>query len=231
MKVTANHIRLHVEERGEGDLALVFLHYWGGSSRTWTEVAAPLSATCRTVALDQRGWGQSEAPADGYRIADLADDAAAAVAALGLLRCVLVGHSMGGKVAQPLASRRPEWLAGLVLVAPAPPTPMAMPDEQRLAMLDAYDTPEAVGWALDQVLTARPPGEELRSRAMADSLGGASAAKRAWPTVGMLEDISAAVTAIEVPTLVIAGERDQIDRVETLEREVVGRIKGARLVT
>jgi len=45
-------------------------------------------------------------------------------AALGLHRYVLADHSMGGKVAQIVAARRPKELVGMVLVAPAPPTPM-----------------------------------------------------------------------------------------------------------
>jgi 3-oxoadipate enol-lactonase len=50
---------------------------------------------------------------------------------LNLKRYVLVGHSMGGKIAQLMASRRPTGLAGLVLVAPSPPSPMALPLQAR----------------------------------------------------------------------------------------------------
>ena len=42
MKIKANRIQIHVRERGEGDIALVFLHDWGGSSRTWAVVAEAL---------------------------------------------------------------------------------------------------------------------------------------------------------------------------------------------
>jgi pimeloyl-ACP methyl ester carboxylesterase len=125
MKIATNGIRLHVEEQGSGDLALVFLHYWGGSSRTWGKVIAALPKSYRTIAIDHRGWGQSEAPASGYGLADLADDAQGVIEALELKRYLLIGHSMGGKVAQLMASRRPKGLAGLVLVAPSPPQPMA----------------------------------------------------------------------------------------------------------
>ncbi|XXT21128.1 alpha/beta fold hydrolase [Sorangium sp. So ce429] len=83
MKITANRIQIHVRERGEGDIALVFLHYWGGSSRTWAAVAEALSPRYRTVAIDHRGWGDSDAPEEGYRIGDLADDAEAVIQVLG----------------------------------------------------------------------------------------------------------------------------------------------------
>ncbi|TFW28100.1 alpha/beta fold hydrolase, partial [Duganella callida] len=122
MDITIDQRSIHVEQHGQGDLALVFIHYWGGSSRTWQPLMELLSPAFHCVAYDQRGWGDS-APADSYSIADLADDALAVVASLGLQRYVLVGHSMGGKAAQLAASRRPPGLQALVLVAPALPIP------------------------------------------------------------------------------------------------------------
>jgi len=80
----------------------------------------------------------------------MADDADAVVRTLGLTRYVLVGHSMGGKVAQIIAARRPEGLAGVVLVAPAPPTPMPMPEAQRASMLESYGSREGVLQALSR---------------------------------------------------------------------------------
>jgi pimeloyl-ACP methyl ester carboxylesterase len=90
--------------------ALVFLHYWGGTSRTWRKVTAELEKQFKTVAYDARGWGKSDKTLAGYKLADLADEALSLVKALGITQYVLVGHSMGGKVAQLIASRRPEGL-------------------------------------------------------------------------------------------------------------------------
>ncbi len=98
MKVASNGLAIHVEEQGEGDLSLVFLHYWGGSSRTWKHVTAGLAPDFHTIAIDHRGWGESDAPASGYALADLAADAEGVVKALDLKRYILVGQSMGGKV-------------------------------------------------------------------------------------------------------------------------------------
>ena len=55
---------------------------------------------------------------------------------------VLVGHSMGGKIAQILAGRQLHGLRGVVLVAPAPPTPLHPPDAQKQAMM-IFNTPES----------------------------------------------------------------------------------------
>ena len=131
-RIDAGAATLHVEETGDGAPALVFLHYWGGSTRTWRLVIDRLASSARCVAIDQRGWGLSSAPATGYTIGDLAADARGVITTLGLSDYILVGHSMGGKVAQLLASQRPHGLRGLVLVAPAPAKPALIPDAVRM---------------------------------------------------------------------------------------------------
>src|SRR5271170_6160062 len=106
MNISSNGISLHVEDQGHGTLAWVFLHGWGASTRTWGRVISALPSGYRTVAIDQRGWGSSEHPSSGYSLTELADDAEGVIEALGLKRYMLVGHSMGGKTVQFLASRR-----------------------------------------------------------------------------------------------------------------------------
>jgi pimeloyl-ACP methyl ester carboxylesterase len=227
MKVASNGISLHAEERGAGDLSLVFLHYYGGSSRTWKHVTAKLAPDFHTIAIDHRGWGESDAPADGYRLADLAADAEGVIAALNLQRYVLIGHSMGGKVAQLMASRQPAGLAGLVLVAPSPPSPMIMPASAREIMAGAYASREAVEATIDNVLTAKPLSAEDREQVIEDSLRGAPQAKIAWPRSTSLEDIAAQAGDINVPTLVIAGALDRVDPPIRLRTELLPRIPQA----
>ena len=229
MKIASNGIRLHVEEQGRGELSLVFLHYWGGSSRTWSKVIAALPKPQHTVAIDHRGWGESDAPASGYGLADLADDAQGVIEALDLKRYILIGHSMGGKVAQLMASRHPAGLVGLALVAPSPPQPLAIPPEAREAMAGAYSTRESVGAAIDQMLTAKVLSPRDREQVIEDSLRGAPQAKAAWPRSTSLEDITRDVAAIDAPTIVVAGELDRIDSVDTLKAELLPRIPHAVL--
>jgi len=229
MDIETNGTRIHVTQRGSGGLALVFLHYYGGSSRTWNKVAQALPERYRIVATDHRGWGDSDAPAHGYRIEDLANDAEGVIEALGLKRFVLVGHSMGGKVAQLMASRRPKGLEGLVLIAPSPPSPMLLSDEERATLSGAYQSRESVEFVIDHVLTARPLDAACREQVIEDSLKAAPQAKAAWPEIAMREDISGAVASIVVPTIVISGERDQVDRVATLQAELLPRIPHAAM--
>ncbi|MCX2561136.1 alpha/beta hydrolase [Acetobacter farinalis] len=231
MRVLSNGISLHVDEqgKGKGELSLVFLHYWGGSSRTWKFVISDLTSTFHTVAIDHRGWGESEAPDSGYSLADMAADAEGIIATLNLRRYVLVGHSMGGKVAQLMASRRPTGLVGLILVAPSPPSPMALSVEAREMMAKAYDSRATIEGTIDHVLIAKPLSEEIREQVIEDSLKGAPVAKSAWPRATSQEDITEKVGNIHCPVLVIAGELDKVDKIDVLRSEVMTRLPQAKM--
>jgi pimeloyl-ACP methyl ester carboxylesterase len=205
-------MKLNVEISGSGATALLYLHYWGGSARTWRPVIDALPDDgYRHAAVDLRGWGESAKPDAGYRLADMADDVRGTIAVLGLEHYVLVGHSMGGKLAQYLASERPAGLRGLVLVAPSPPLPLPLDAPQRAAIAHAYDDAASIVATLDHVLTAGPLPHALRSQVVEDSLRGAAAAKQAWPYGAMAEDITDRARGIDVPVTVVSGELDRVD--------------------
>ncbi|HET9685422.1 MAG TPA: alpha/beta hydrolase, partial [Gemmatimonadaceae bacterium] len=221
-------IELHRTDRGRGNDAFVFLHYFAGSARAWDAVIASIAPGRRCIAVDLRGFGDSPAPSTGYAVADSADDVSALVTALGLERYVLVGHSMGGKIAMALAARRPAGLAGLVLVAPCPPTPEPMPEATRAHLLDSYgDLASAVETA--HSITVRPLAAAALEQVVADELRTSRFAWDAWLLEGTREDIAAAVTRVDVPTLVVAAGEDPVMHRDMLEREVVERIAGARM--
>jgi pimeloyl-ACP methyl ester carboxylesterase len=156
-----------------------------------------------------------------YDLAAMADDAQGVVKALGLHRYVLVGHSMGGKVAQIVAARRPASLLGLVLVAPAPPTPMPVPEGHRGAMLASYKSREGVQQAL-MVLAGSPMSNASRERVIEDTLRGAQGAKREWTERGMIEDVSTGLGAVTIPTIIVIGDRDRVEH-ESALRQAFGR--------
>ncbi|WP_332369616.1 alpha/beta hydrolase [Spirosoma telluris] len=70
--------------------------------------------------MDLRGHGDSEAPATGYSVSTMADDVMEILNTKGVRDFVLIGHSMGGKVALSLASQQPDGLQSLILLAPSP---------------------------------------------------------------------------------------------------------------
>lgn len=91
----------------------------------------------------------------------------------------------------------------------------------------AYQSRESVEFVIDHVLTARKLDAARREQVIEDSLKGAPQAKAAWPNVAMLEDIAETVLSIDVPTIVVSGERDQVDSIATLEAELLPRIPQA----
>jgi pimeloyl-ACP methyl ester carboxylesterase len=200
--------------------ALVFLHYWGGSHRTFFRTVSALASTNAVITFDQRGWGQARNLPGPYDIHQLADDVVDVVSGLALESFLLIGHSMGGKVAQLVASRKPNGLRGLVLVAPAPPRPNVGPEmvERRS---HAYDTRRTVSEAIDRALTHVPLHVDLREQVLTDSLGAGREATLSWPLHGLIEDITDAARQIEVPVVVLAGQHDRVDSAASLTADLL----------
>ncbi|MGW1073023.1 alpha/beta fold hydrolase [Streptomyces sp. NPDC002537] len=216
--------------QGRRGPTLVFAHYWGGSADTWNAVVERLPADRDTVRFDQRGWGSSRPLPGPYHLDRLADDLVDVVTGLGLGPFVLVGHSMGAKVSLLAAARRPPGLAGLALLAPAPPQPPAtVTAAYRRSLAHAYDSARSVEQALDHVLTAAPLTGAVRAAAVRDSLAAADAARREWPLRGIATDVTAAATTIDVPVLVLAGEHDRVEPPQILRSHLVPSIPHARL--
>lgn len=114
-----NGIRLHYVTDGRNDAEpLVLLHGFPQSWIMWRRVWPALAAKHRLIAVDLRGYGDSEKPAgqDGYDKGAMAADVHALVRHLGLGRFVLVGHDRGGRVARRYALDYPDDLAGVALL-------------------------------------------------------------------------------------------------------------------
>ncbi|GGV71600.1 alpha/beta fold hydrolase [Streptomyces longisporoflavus] len=113
--VEANGTRLHVEARGQGP-ALVLLHGTGTSGRVWDAQLADLAEDYRMYAVDARGCGRSDRPAEGNDIAGNTADVLAVIDALGLDRPVLVGSSVGAVFAIEAALAAPDRIGGIVSI-------------------------------------------------------------------------------------------------------------------
>lgn len=103
----------------DGAPPLVILHGLFGSGRNWATAARRLARLRRVVTVDLRNHGESPRAA-GMSYGEMAGDVAAFLEAERLRPAVLLGHSMGGKVAMTLALAEPEAVAGLIVVDIAP---------------------------------------------------------------------------------------------------------------
>lgn len=234
-------VKLHViTAGGQNDShdrpTLVFLHFWGGSVHTWTRVIPLVSSQYSTVAIDFRGWGESIGPLDAasYSISQLADDTESIVNILRLEKVILVGLSMGAKVAQAIAGRGSLTgrLKGLVLVSPSPPTPLLMPPEASEQQIHAYDNWQNAEYVAKNVLVSAPDAldDKILKQVVGDMLRGNQYARAAWPSYAMGQDIQHLATKIKVPVLVLAAAKDVVEPLQRVEREVCGVIPGAELV-
>lgn len=114
-KVPANGQMLHVVEQG-GGVPILLVHGWMGSSYHWRHVMPLLAQSHRVVAIDCRGYGDSDKPYDGYDGETIAEDLRQVAETLRLDRPIVIGHDMGALPALLFAAGHPEAVRGLVYV-------------------------------------------------------------------------------------------------------------------
>jgi 3-oxoadipate enol-lactonase len=101
-----------------GAPTLLLLHGWTATADlNWFTCYQALGRDYRVIALDHRGHGRGIRSRKLFRLEDCADDAVAVLDVLGIDRCIPVGYSMGGPVAQLIWKRHRERIDGLVLCA------------------------------------------------------------------------------------------------------------------
>jgi 3-oxoadipate enol-lactonase len=198
-----------------GGPTVLMLHGIGGGHLSFApQVETLASSGYRAVAWDMPGYGRS-IPIEPYNFKGLAQSCIALIEALKCGDVALVGHSMGGMVAQEVMARRPELVSKLVLCGTSPS--FGKPDgdwqrgfiAQRTAPLDAGKSmaelaevlvPQMVGPA------SLPEGVRLATHCM--GLVPASTYRRALEALVSF-DRRENLPRIRVPTLVVAGEHDR----------------------
>jgi pimeloyl-ACP methyl ester carboxylesterase len=119
--ISANGIRLHIAEMGSGPLVLL-LHGFGQFWWTWHEQLPALAeAGYHAVAVDMRGFGDSDKPPRGYDGWTLGGDIAGLIKTLGAKKAHLVGHSIGGLAVWGTAALHPRLVESATLVSSAHP--------------------------------------------------------------------------------------------------------------
>ena len=116
--VDAGGLRLHHLEYGDTGAPIVIVPGITSPAATWEFISVPLSRDHRVFTLDIRGRGLSDKPTDGFTLIDYAGDVAAVVAELGLERPILIGHSMGARIAAAVRVLHPEAAGPLILADP-----------------------------------------------------------------------------------------------------------------
>ncbi|HEY1528499.1 MAG TPA: alpha/beta fold hydrolase [Candidatus Angelobacter sp.] len=224
--------RIYWDEQGKGEPVLLIMGL-GYPSYLWHRTRPALKENYRTIALDNRGSGQSDAPSGPYPIALMASDAAAALDAAGVESAHVFGLSMGGMIAQEFALQYPSRVRSLILGCTAAGGPTAIRAEKKVT----------------DVLTGPAMGFEAMTQAMRPFVYDSStplprieedlAIRRKWfpkPEAYMAQiqgifawEAYSRLHNIAAPTLVIHGETDQLVPVGNGEL-IATRINGSKLV-
>jgi 3-oxoadipate enol-lactonase len=220
---------------GDGPETILFLHGLGGDRTCFDSQVGAFGTRFRHLAWDMPGYGESP-PLPEMTFPALAAAAVRLLDAVGVARAHLVGHSLGGMVAQEIAITAPHRVASLVLSATSPAfgTPGGEWQKrflaERLAPLEQGLTPADLAPELIAGLVGEA-ADAAGVRAAVAAMGRvAPATYRAALQCLVTFDRRDSLAAIAAPTLVLAGERDAVAPPEMMAR-MAGRIRGARLQT
>jgi pimeloyl-ACP methyl ester carboxylesterase len=190
---------------------LVFVHGWQGDRTVWNEVIAALEPDVEAIAIDLPGSGDASAAPGPYTVELFANAVRHEIESRGVAPVVLVGHSMGAKIALQLASEAPQLVRRLVLIAPVP-AGLANFSERGQAYLRATagDPVKVREWLLKTVTENCEPEtlERLCHVAARTTRDAALEALESWTHT----DLAERAKTVAVPGLVIAPEYDQPDK-------------------
>jgi non-heme chloroperoxidase len=210
-------IRLPYVMHGDpAGVPVIFLHGITDSWRSFEMVLPYLPRSLHALAPSQRGHGDADRPDAGYRSQDFAYDLAAFMDALALESAVVVGHSMGGSVAQRFAIDYPERVAGLVLAGAR----ACWHDSAEVSGLVEYVAsalcdPVDAGFVREfqQSTLAQPVPDRWLDTVVAESLKLPARVWRAAFVQGVQQaDMTSLLEGIRARTLLLCGERDTIAR-------------------
>jgi pimeloyl-ACP methyl ester carboxylesterase len=225
--------------QGDGPTAVVLLHGIGGGQSIWSDEA---SGTARAiaaggfcaVAVDFPGYGDSEGRGS-VSLQGFVDAVVAVIDELAAPHTVVLGHSMGGMVAQELVAQSPPHVQGLVLACTT--SAFGKPDgawqagflAERLAPLDAGLGMAGMAARLvpGMVWLSAPPSALSIAQSVMAHVPEATYRQSLRAIAGF--DRRAALATIDVPTLVLAGEHDRTAPPDVMQR-MAGRIAGAEYV-
>jgi 3-oxoadipate enol-lactonase len=233
--VRANGQQLYYEVHGDGP-PLVLLMGIGYDSSLWTLAQVPaLSAQFQVVLMDNRDAGRSSRADHPYRVADMADDVAGLLDALGVQRSHLLGLSMGGLIAQEFALRHADRLDRLVLTGTGAAPARSVVDPIEIWSWVKTNDPTGEVFGGQQFVSlfstaflrnsdaVRDTAELLASNPCPMSPEAYARQAKAYLQFDALDRLG----TISAPTLVIVGEQDLLTP-PWIAREVADAIPGSR---
>ena len=200
-------------------LPVVMVHGYLGGSAQWSDLEAALADRFTLVALDLPGFGRASGHTAPATIAGFAEHVIADLDARGIERCVLVGHSMGGMIAQEVASRIPQRLDRLVLYGTGPLGSMPERFEPLEVSLDRLLQDGVAKTARRIAATWLLRGEEHPGFEALSTIGAQADGEAARIALNAMAkwDGRASLPLLTMPSLIVWGDEDRSYRWRQVE--------------
>lgn len=214
MKAKINGIQMGYDDIGEEGKPIVLIHGFGLNRGIWKEMVETNLRPHRIIMPDVRGHGESEAPEGAYPMMLLAEDILNLLDFLQIDEAAVCGHSMGGYITLAFADRYPERLSGLGLITTRAEADSAEKKADRYQMVEKVKEDGAI--VLAESLAPKLTKDEHVYQQSYKMLSNTDPMGIVGVLQGMAErpDRRNLLTKIRVPSLVIAGDQDQIIEVE-----------------
>ena len=247
--VSISLLMLRFEQVGNLGPLVVMVHWLGGSSRSWRETSGALAHSgFRCFTVDLPGFGEDSAETT-FSISEMVQALIETIRSLKESTVtddwILVGHSMGGKLATVVGRRAEDGVEGLdnlkaiVLVSSSPPGPEPMTEKNRSRLrkslgrgdMDPEKRRKNAEAFVDDNTGRLPLNPDVRQRSVDDVLRMNPDALVSWLNDGSKEDWSDQVGRLKTPTLVLAGTVDEALGPEAQKADALPHLEHATLVS
>ncbi|WP_257351244.1 2-succinyl-6-hydroxy-2,4-cyclohexadiene-1-carboxylate synthase [Pseudalkalibacillus decolorationis] len=241
MNIQVNGVEFHVDVQGEGP-AFVLLHGFTGSSEEWSPLIEKWKRDFRIIAIDLIGHGKSEHPIDWerYSMENTVEDINEILDRLTIETAIILGYSLGGRVALSYAMTYPGRVQHLILESSSPGLNLEKARVQRRTQdLQLADRIEAEGmeafvtyWESIPLFASQKhipatQRDALHSRRMNNSRIGLANSLRGMGT-GEQPSLWNRLARFSVPTLLVVGELDQ--KFCAIAEQMVERLPNSRMI-
>jgi pimeloyl-ACP methyl ester carboxylesterase len=222
---TVDGLTIHYYEGGSADGdTLVMIHGFGANRDNWLRLARHFTERYRVIALDLPGFGESSKPDASYDVASQTERLHAFVTALNIEKPHLIGNSMGGHIAALYAARHPDQVSSIALLDNAGITSPRM--SEMFQMIErgqpnplVVRKAEDFGTLMDFIFVNPPPlPDSLKRHFAAQSMANQAHYDMIFAQLReQYVPLEPELPKIQVPVLVLWGDRDRVLDVSSIE--------------
>jgi non-heme chloroperoxidase len=211
----SNGVKLEYAEQGLATgTPVIFIHGFTDSWHSFQSVLPHLPSSVHAYAISLRGHGDSDRPLEGYATADFAADIADFIKQLKIGPAIIVGHSMGGIIAQRLVLDHPQLVKALVIGSSSPLFVKNEGSEGMMAALNSFTTPNvdsSFARQFQESTIVKPVDKTYVDTLVAESCKVPTHVwKAAFTTTIMATNYVDDLKKITQPVLIVWGDKDVI---------------------